>query len=357
MQENLEIILGNRTQKFIKRSLWKIEPYLSKIFFFLSITYFFIENFILKLNYNLLFNPELQGRTGLFAPIVLLGAFFGMFIVFPLYSYFKFIYNKLGPKSTQTYEIFVSVSLLITSYLLSIIKSPEIYLYIYLIGAMSICLIGTIFLVSNEAKIEGLIDEAVNPSKTYQTIMEYYRNQLNNNLKITEQIQDEITMLLTTSDYTESKKVYSLINKNAEIIEDCILLKKKSKKIHDFYEENKSEYCSKEIYSKDFSEYEEELILRARYNKIEGLIGLSYIIGFFLLLLGCAIIFMTYFGPPPNAPVWVSYILTPSGLTLWIYGHYHRKRTLHYEVQLKKIIMPQKSEDILNQEEKHTLIK
>jgi hypothetical protein len=357
MHKNLELILEDRTQKLIKRVIWKIEPYLSKILFFLSIGFFFIENLILKLNYSLLFNPELQGRTGLFAPIVLLGAFYGMFIVFPLYSYFKFIYNKLGPKSTQAYEIFVSISLLITNYLLSIIKSPELYLYIYLIGAMSICLIGSIFLASNEEKVEGLIDEAVNPSKTYQTIMEHYKNQLNHNLKMMGQIQNEITKLLMTSDHTESNKVHSLIDKNVEIIEGCIFLKEKVEKIHDFYEENKSEYSSKEICSKDFSEYEEELILRAKYNKIEGLIGLFYIIGFFLLLFGCAIIFMAYFGPPPNAPIWISYILISLGLILWIYGHHHRKRTLHYEIQLKNINNSQKSEDLPNQEESHALIK
>lgn len=261
MQENLEFTLENRTQKLLKKYLWKIEPYLSEFLFFLSITIFFIDNLILKINYSLIFDPEFQGDLGIVGPIIMISMILGVFIVFPLYPYFKLIRKELGPKSTQAYELYVSISLLITNFILNTFETQEYGVYIFVFGSMSIILIGFIFIYSNEERFEDSISDAINPNQAYITMNSLLENQAEILLKRIAQIDKNIQDQLRKSiiEFRDKKEIYNYVSNKTGLIEDYVFLKKRIEKIKKFYEEYKETFEIQEDRYKKPSDCEKEL--------------------------------------------------------------------------------------------------
>ena len=241
MQEDLEISLENRIQTILKKYLWKLEPYLTEFLFFLSIILFFIDNLILKINYSRIFDPEFQGDLGILGPIMMISMIFGMFVIFPLYPYFKFIHKELGPKSKQTYELYVSISLLITNFILNTFEVQDYHMYILFFGAASIMLIGSIFIFLDEERIKESISNSTNPNQTYITVNSLLKNKTEIILKKISQIDKNIQNQLQKSMVLskDKKEIYDNLSKKTELIEEFVFLKKKLKKLKSFMKKTK----------------------------------------------------------------------------------------------------------------------
>ncbi|MBA7521874.1 hypothetical protein ES705_13985 [subsurface metagenome] len=329
MQENLEITLENRTQKLLKKYLWKIEPYLSKILFFLSIIIFFIDNLILRINYSRIFDPEFQGDLGIVGSIMMISMILGAFIVFPLYPYFKLIRKELGPKSTQAYELYVSISLLITNFILNTFETQEYGVYIFVFGSMSIILIGFIFIYSNEERFEDSISDAINPSQAYITMNSLLENQAEILLKRIAQIDKNIQEQLRKSiiEFRDKKEIYNYISIKTGVIEDYVFLKKRIEKIKKFFEEYKETYKIQENRYKKPSDCEKELKFRVLLHNRDKKKVAWFFAGFFTIFLGISVVILPILGDPANAPPWTAFILIPLGIFFLIYGYRSSKET------------------------------
>lgn len=345
MSNDLDFLIEKKHHKKVKNFLWKFEPHFSKILLFFSIFQFFLDNFILKLNYAAIFSGVVDWMDIILA-LILIGTILGGIVVLPIYFYIKLIHNKLGPKSTIAYELYLSLFLLVINFVLNNLRNIELYLYIFVLSTFAISIIGLVFLYSPTEKTFSLISQAVDPIKAFDIYNDLISNRFKNILDLSNKIEKKIQTYIRDFEQNPENynKVYEYLEEKKELLEDYILLSDQRSQITNKFNESKESYLSNREALITVSDCKEEFKLRSLINKGSGKISFCYIGGFFVLMFGIVGIISHLLNLPINLPLWIALILIPLSIFLWFYGYRLRNKFNEIEKKLELLLTKYKIE-------------
>lgn len=340
MSEDLDFLMEKKIHKKGKNFLWKLEPYFSKILFFFAIIQFFLDNFILRLDYVALFSDVGDWLDVIFV-LILIGTVLGVIVVLPIYFYIKFIHNKLGPKSAIANELYLSLFLLVINFVLNNLRSIEFYIYIFVLSTFAISIIGSVFLYSPTEKTISLISQAVDPITAFEIYNNLITNRLKNILDLSNKIEKKILIILKDIDQNpdnSNKKVFDYLEEKKKILEDYLILNGQRIQITSKFNESKEFYLNNRDVKITVEDCKEELKLRSLINKESGEFSFCFIGGFFLCMLGIMGIIYHLLNLPINLPLWIALILIFLSIFLWFYGYRLRNKRNEKEKKFELLL-------------------
>ena len=346
MFNDLDFLIERKYHRKVKNVLWRLEPYFSKILLFFSIFQFFYVNFIIRIDYALLFS-DIKDWMDIIIIFLLIGTILGGMVVLPIYSYIKFIHKKLGPKSTIANELYLSLFLLVINFILDNLRIVELYLYIFILGAFAISMIGMIFLYPPIERIISLITNSIDPIRAYDIYYEMISDRLKEKLGELNENERNIKYYLKDSDQNSenSTKIYEFLEEKKRLLEEYLMLSNQKSQIEKKFDEKRDNYLNEREVSITVNDCKEELKLSYSINKEIGKKNFYFFGGFLILLIGILALVYPLLNLQINLPSWMGFIFLPLTFLLWFFGYKIKKKNEKNLEKLERIYSKYKMDD------------